>query len=81
MKLILAALFSRLWRPCSLQRAMKTARRHVAAGSLEPSIELTSDPSTISGYYLPQEGLTADDCWFFHVEEQPLSGEGLRIGA
>jgi len=81
LKSILAVLFPRLWRPCPLQRAIKAARRHVAASSLEPSIELISDPAKISGYYLPQKGLTSDDCWFFHVDEQLLPGESPRVGA
>ncbi len=81
MKSTLMALFFRLWRcPCSLQLAIKTARRHVASGQ-QSRIELISDPSKISGYYLPQKELRADDCWFFHVEEQLLPGESARIGA
>ncbi|MFH2122996.1 MAG: hypothetical protein ABIJ50_05895 [Pseudomonadota bacterium] len=77
MKSILAVLFSRLWRHCTSQRAIKAARRHVTAYP-ELILELVSDVSTINDYYLPQE-LSVDDCWFFHVG--PLPGEGLRVGA
>jgi len=79
MKSTLAGLFLAVWRFCSFHWAVLSARRYLACGR-QLRTSLITDPSQVSGYYLPK-GLRADDCWFFHVDDQSVSVDSLRVGA